>query len=702
MSAMTQPTSPLDRPLAITFFRDWKAQEKQEERLSLRRLMPRLAETTKDDKKHLPWLKLARFGNERTDKNSLRHNANVLGISGVEGDYDHEKATVDEACAMLRAAGLAGVIYTSPSHTEDAPRWRVLCPLSRDYDATDRASFIARLNGVFRGALSDESHTLSQSYYYGSVKRSPSHRVEIVDGDYLDRREDLDASAVGRPKSVPPVVRDAAPRAAASSAFIEAVIRGALSKVTAAGDGQKHHTLRAQAKVLGGFQHAGTYSQAEAVQWLVSALPASAKDLKAAAKTAAWGFEWGQANPLDVPPLKNNVVPFTAPEPPPHDSIPDEPARDDAQIVPPKVEVAAKARIEIKMFGDIQAALDTLDLVEDLLGQQAMSVLYGESNSGKTFFATHLALSIACGWEWFGRHVERMGVIYCALEGSHGIQNRVAAFRHHFALESYDIPFGIVTVPLDLCQSDEDAAALIKAIQDKAKELGFVVGLTVMDTLSRAMAGGNENAPDDMGALVSHGDKIRAELKTHLMWVHHSGKDAARGARGHSLLRAATDTEIEITADGNDRMARVTKQREYECNGAFPFALKVVELGQNARGKAITSCVVERRDEDTGQAGQTGQKRGPRVSATGAIGLRALNIAMSKEGALLPNLPEYPGNTVAVAASAWRNEYYQLKDGSTDTKKHAFSRAETELLARNIITQRNGYVWLCKQDASGT
>ena len=30
------------------------------------------------------------------------------------------------------------------------------------------------------------------------------------------------------------------------------------------------------------------------------------------------------------------------------------------------------------------------------------------------------------------------------------------------------------------------------------------------------------------------------------MLVHHTGKDTAKGARGHSLLRAATDTEIEV------------------------------------------------------------------------------------------------------------------------------------------------------------
>ena len=64
--------------------------------------------------------------------------------------------------------------------------------------------------------------------------------------------------------------------------------------------------------------------------------------------------------------------------------------------------------------------------------------------------------------------------------------------------------------------------------------------------MSRALAGGNENAPDDMGAFVTNIDKIRHALNTHLCIVHHSGKDRARGARGHSLLRAGTDAELEV------------------------------------------------------------------------------------------------------------------------------------------------------------
>ena len=115
------------------------------------------------------------------------------------------------------------------------------------------------------------------------------------------------------------------------------------------------------------------------------------------------------------------------------------------------------------------------------------------------------------------------------------------------------------------------------------------VALIVLDTLSRVMAGGEENGSVDMGAMVRHFDRIRLATGAHVMVVHHSGKDVARGARGHSLLRAATDTEIEIA----DRQIAVTKQRDLDKAWSSAFGLKVVTLGCDEDGQDVTSCVLE-------------------------------------------------------------------------------------------------------------
>jgi hypothetical protein len=72
--------------VAVTFFADHAATTKREERLSLIALAELIHTTAASAKEQLPWLKLARFGDKRTEKSSLRHNANLMAITGIEGD----------------------------------------------------------------------------------------------------------------------------------------------------------------------------------------------------------------------------------------------------------------------------------------------------------------------------------------------------------------------------------------------------------------------------------------------------------------------------------------------------------------------------------------------------------------------------------------------------------------------------------------
>jgi len=191
--------STLDRPIAVTFFENCAAAKKTEEHLTLPDLAERIRHTSAPRKDALPWLKLARFGDTRTSKGSLRHDANVMAISGIEGDYDAERVTIDQACTVLEQQGIAAIVYTSPSHTPQAQRWRGLCPFSEEMPPARHGHQLGRLNGLLRGIFAHESWTLSRSYYFGSVSRNRAHRVEVIDGSPIDQHDDLDRIWLGKP-----------------------------------------------------------------------------------------------------------------------------------------------------------------------------------------------------------------------------------------------------------------------------------------------------------------------------------------------------------------------------------------------------------------------------------------------------------------------------------------------------------------------
>ena len=188
--------------LRVTIFKNEKALSLEAKDLTLEELRTLILKTSAPSKAALPWLKLATFGTKRTAKKCLRNNANVKMMTGIEVEHDEGKISYDETIAILKKANLHALIYTSPSYTAAEPKWRILCPLSQPLAPDGNLAkhpFVARLNGLFGGTLCKASWTLSQAFYYGSVN-NPEHRVQIIPGEYIDQRPDLDAGAVAKDK----------------------------------------------------------------------------------------------------------------------------------------------------------------------------------------------------------------------------------------------------------------------------------------------------------------------------------------------------------------------------------------------------------------------------------------------------------------------------------------------------------------------
>lgn len=153
-------------------------------------------------KSECPLLKLARFGQKKTDKGSLRSNENIEELFGVEGDYDAGEMSLEEAAARLRSARVKCALYASPSWTQERPKWRLLAPLSvpvaGEGALAARTLFLSRINGVLGGVLAGESFTASQAFYFGYVQGGHSHPFVRVEGDYVDLRNDLNGGAIGK------------------------------------------------------------------------------------------------------------------------------------------------------------------------------------------------------------------------------------------------------------------------------------------------------------------------------------------------------------------------------------------------------------------------------------------------------------------------------------------------------------------------
>jgi hypothetical protein len=177
-------------------------------------------------KARCPLIKLGTFGDQRTAAGSLRSDHNLVRVFGVEGDYDDGAVSVDDAVLRLERAGLRALVYTSPSHTDDKPRWRVLAPLSREYPPGERNRFLARVNGALGGILASESFALSQTYYIGPVVDRKYLVVPTFDdpteGRCVDECDELDEIAM-QPAKAP---NGAETVAAADTELLDAIRYG--------------------------------------------------------------------------------------------------------------------------------------------------------------------------------------------------------------------------------------------------------------------------------------------------------------------------------------------------------------------------------------------------------------------------------------------------------------------------------------------
>jgi AAA domain-containing protein len=347
---------------------------------------------------------------------------------------------------------------------------------------------------------------------------------------------------------------------------------------------------------------------------------------------------------------------------------------------PVKLRPKAQAFLEgLNWAGEAKPNLDCDYLVKGWLDRGSLSVVYGPSNVGKSFLAVDLAHHITKGISWGGRRVRQGNVLYLAVEGGSSFVNRISA------LEKPE--FWYRSLPLTMTGRDSSAQPLIEAIQHLSHLHGRY-DLIVVDTMARVMGSGDENTAPDIADLLRNLDLIRRTLGANIMLVHHSGKDVARGARGHSSLRAAIDTEIELSRDDWGVItAEVTKQRDGPTGYKFCYTLRQIELGRDQDGDPVTTCLVEPTEPtEVGRAVVTGPA---------LIALEILDKMIAADGETLSK-PQYPG-TPCVSFGDWKAacvDSGRLADSDLrDTHRRAFGR-EVEILKKaKLILVRDELIW---------
>ena len=326
-------------------------------------------------------------------------------------------------------------------------------------------------------------------------------------------------------------------------------------------------------------------------------------------------------------------------------------------------------------------------LIQGLLPERGLIVPFGPPKSGKTFIVLSMCLHIVAGRDWFGHPVKQGAVVYIAGEGSAGLQIRLRAMRAAYRI-GMDEPFFAITRAVNFRLADE-VAALAAAV--RAAVGNMPVRMVVIDTLARAMPGADENSAQEVGLVIAGCDALREELGCSTMPIHHSGKDAARGARGTSALRGAWDAALEIAAVGKRTVMTVADQKEAEAGQRMVFRMDEVSAGIGR------TSLVPMLDEEP-EAGESERKEPPReINGHAGLVLRALqDIMAGPDSAVLPPFDGLPqGNVRGVPVEALRRKVYErMPTVAQEARQKAFVRSVQNLMRLRAVGVRDPWIWL--------
>lgn len=257
------------------------------------------------------------------------------------------------------------------------------------------------------------------------------------------------------------------------------------------------------------------------------------------------------------------------------------------QNIEPEAETPPR-QFKLLSVADLHAMPRMRWLIRAALPESGCGAIFGPSTSGKSFLALDMVAALAERREWFGHGVKKANVriVVIVLEGEAGFRLRVEAWEKANGRpfpDSVRFVFGAFAL-----NDREDVLGLAAAIHEAGG-----ADLIAIDTLNRTTPGADENSAKDMSATLQGCAQLQATTGGFVLLVHHQGKDATKGMRGHSSLFAAMDCVLEVSRTDDVREWSMAKAKDGSDGQTHTFRLEVVELGEDEDGDTVSSCIVK-------------------------------------------------------------------------------------------------------------
>lgn len=226
-------------------------------------------------------------------------------------------------------------------------------------------------------------------------------------------------------------------------------------------------------------------------------------------------------------------------------------------------------------------------------------ILYAEPKVGKTAIALALALNLSAGENWGEFQIPSWGPsLYFALEGTRAVRLRVAAWKKYMREQGKVLPetlptFVVEGSPAFYKEDTQKRHAEMIAHHSKMCEkiYGQPLKVIVLDTLTKAMSGGDQNSAEDTAKLFDIIQLLRAKgITATIVFIHHKTKSVGT-PRGSSNIEAEADVLLDVSKEGDLVSMKVARARSIEDGQVYHFRLEGIDLGKNKQGLPMAGVV---------------------------------------------------------------------------------------------------------------
>lgn len=312
------------------------------------------------------------------------------------------------------------------------------------------------------------------------------------------------------------------------------------------------------------------------------------------------------APPLILPPPSISAPPvphaMNRDQPPPSDQTgataapgsTDVPSRsgpvhvDDASV--PRSGKAHQSDLKLTRFQDINLHTRKEWLVRGMLGTGELSCFYGHPGSTKSLVAADLAFAVAAGHDWFDRPTRHGLVVYIAAERGSLVMRRLYALKVTHNVDN--IPLGVITGSIDLRRNDKHVKEIVGFVRQLEAETDQSAALVVLDTINRALSGGDENSPTEMGNLIRQLTTLQELTKAHILTVHHMPVEGPGRMRGHGSLLGACDTTAEVRKFEEFFSVTIKKANDGREDESIVYSIRAIEVHHDLETGEVTEAPI--------------------------------------------------------------------------------------------------------------